>query len=357
VIPAPPDRWARLEEVLDRAMDEDPSEWPALVEAACSGDPALRAEALELLDRLRAGAVDGFLDALPLAESDPLPGSTIGPWRVVRELARGGMGQVFLARRSDGRFDLEVAVKVLHPLLFGEEARSRFSLERRILAGLAHPGIARILDAGETPDGRPYLVTELVDGHPLPRHLEEARPSIARRLDLFRQVADAVAHAHRNLLIHGDLKPSNILVTTDGHAKLVDFGIAHRVGAPPDGSRRWLTPEFAAPEQRQGEDLTTATDVFQLGLLLRSTLEGSSPTTPPPPGTLLEDLQWVIRKATSDDPALRYPSADALLSDVERACATYPVNARPATRRYRLARFLRRRRRRGGVGRRSKGLK
>ncbi len=339
-----PGRWVHLESILDRALEQDPRGWPALLDSACAGDPLLRAEAEELLDRLRDGAIAGFLEGPPVTALEPPCERTIGPWRIDRELARGGMGQVFLARRADGRFDLEVAVKLLHPLLVGPDVRRRFDRERRILASLAHPGIARLLDAGETSEGRPYLVTELVEGHPLGRHLSLACPPAALRLDLFRQVASAVGHAHRSLLVHGDLKPSNILVSQDGRTKLVDFGIAGRVGTSQGESGSWLTPEWASPEQRRGEDVTTGTDIYQLGLLLRTLFEGAAtaPGALPPP--VAEDLEWIVRRATAHEPTSRYTSVDALLADVEHAFANLPVKARPATRRDRIARLLRRRR-------------
>jgi len=382
--------WREAEPILDAALDMEPEEWPGFLDRSCGERADLRRELESLLSRW--SQLDGFLEALPLVTTeeggccpagDGLEGVRTGAYRIVRSIGAGGMGDVYLGERADGLFQRQVALKFLRPFLAPEAAR-RFDVERRVLARLEHPSVARLIDAGVASDGRPYLVTEYVDGTPIHSYCFDHRLSLEARISLFRQVVDAVEHAHRNLLVHRDLKPSNILVTREGRVKLLDFGIAkllertdhsHSPTDPPaPRGPQWLTPEFAAPEQFEGDVVTTVTDVYQLGVLLYQLLSGRLPFTegndgrqglekavlvapPPPPstvrhpdgaaglrGALGADLDAVILKALRKDPGDRYPSAGALMADLDRALASVPVSARDRTRRYRLARLFRRRR-------------
>jgi serine/threonine-protein kinase len=273
-------------------------------------------------------------------------GVELGPWRVVEELGRGGMGGVYLAERCDGQFDQRVAIKVLETTL-GLFTTQLFERERRILAALDHPGIARILDGGTTPDGRPYTVMEHVEGDAVDVHCATQRLAVEKRLALFCQIADAVAAAHRALVVHRDLKPANILVRPDGQVKLLDFGIAS-LSLPDDGVEkaertpdpRAMTPRWASPEQIAGRPVTTASDVYQLGLLLRHLLESED--------VLPRDLDAILAQACAHEPERRYDSVAELRQDVARHLQSVPVRARPAHLSYVARRFVRRHR--VGVG-------
>jgi eukaryotic-like serine/threonine-protein kinase len=391
----PPEDWSRMEEVLDRALGSEPSEWPALLDEAFRGDQPLRRAVANLL--ARRDSLGDFLQSIPVEvgldlaasnpEEDAFLGRRIGPYRIVAELGRGGMGWVFEAERADGLFRRTVALKLLRPSLADGEARARFEAERRILARLDHPSMARLIDAGTTAEGRPYLVTEFVRGVPLDIYCRERKLGLEARLELFRQVADAVQHAHQNLLVHRDLKPSNILVTPEGRIKLLDFGIAKLLTTLEDGGpapstqsgRLWMTPPYAAPEQISGEAATTAVDVYQLGVLLYELLAGRRPfhdrenrlplihqailfEDPPPPSAtartspdavspreLTEDLDAIVLKALRKRPQNRYSSPRAMVDDLERQAEGRPVEARRHTHRYRLGRFLRRHRLEAGA--------
>jgi serine/threonine-protein kinase len=282
----------------------------------------------------RLAAVLGGADDAP----EPPPhgarqGDRLGPYVVLRELGAGGMGTVFLAERADGGFDRKVAVKLLRGFPTAD-AQARLRRERRILAELDHPAIARLLDGGETEDGQPYLVIEYVEGRPL---LEAAAErDRAGRLALWRTIAEAVAHAHQRLVIHRDLKPNNVLVRADGAPKLLDFGIAKLVDAGADTdavSTRLFTPGYAAPEQRVGGAITTRTDVHALGGLLHELLRAQRPDGAPSGGALWpvpidRDLAAIIARARADDPAARYATVDALLEDVDAWTEGRAVRAR-----------------------------
>ena len=391
----PLDHWTRVKPLLEAALARPPGARAAFLRAACDGEEGeVRAEVERLL-ALHAEA-DEFFDTLgrDLGRPDPdeaaLP-ARVGPWRVVREVGRGGMGRVLLAERDDGAFAQRVAVKLVEPAAPGLARRLR--RERRILAGLDHEAIARLLDGGALPDGRPYLVMEYVAGEPLTTYAAARGLPVEKRLTLFLQVCAAVAHAHRALVVHRDLKPSNIFVA-DGPAaegahgggaprvKLLDFGIAHLLagdedadgpGPPTRTGQRALTPVYAAPEQIRGEAVTTAADVYALGVLLYELLAGRRPfgrpsggagqhaleraileDEPPPPSAavppgplrrrLRGDLDRIVLKAMAKEPPQRYGSAEALARDVERHLDGRPVEARPATVGYRARRFLRRHR-------------
>ncbi|HKH92309.1 MAG TPA: serine/threonine-protein kinase, partial [Gemmatimonadaceae bacterium] len=234
---SPTDRFVRVDSIFDAAVDIPAGERTAFIDRECGGDAALRAEVLELvrayhqsdsvLEAPAARLAAPFLEAAA-AVGGPVP-DQIGPFRVVREIGRGGMGRVFLAERADGQFEQRVAIKLIQHGAPG--VLRRFVEERRILARLEHPGIARLVDGGITDGGLPYFAMELVDGEPIDRYCDTHHLTIDQRLELFGAVCDAVAYAHQHLVIHRDLKPSNILVTTDGKVKLLDFGIAKLIGA------------------------------------------------------------------------------------------------------------------------------
>ncbi len=341
--------------------------------------------------------IDGAVaDALALAE-EPVP-ETIGPYRVLERLGEGGLATVYLAERCDRQYRMRVAIKVVKRGMDTAEILRRLRLERQILAGLDHPNVARLLDGGSTDDGRPYVVMEAIDGEPIDRHCDRRRLGLEERLQVFRKVCSAVHAAHRSLVIHRDLKPSNILVTEAGEPKLLDFGIAKLLD--PQGveqtvvrtmtGMRWLTPEYASPEQVRGEPLTTAADVYALGVLLYELLCGRRPFRfatrapaeverlvcagePPRPSTrlvapaedeppaaavaaergetperlrrrLAGDLDTIVRVAMHKEPVRRYASAQALEDDLRRYLESRPLTARPDTAVYRVRKFVRRHR-------------
>jgi serine/threonine-protein kinase len=358
------ERWSELGPLLDHALDLPPLERASwLVE--------LRARSAELASELEA-ILDGEAEAdergfLAPALGAELAGMELGAYTIERPLGRGGMGSVWLARRTDGRFEGVAAVKLLNLSLLGPGGRARFEREGSVLARLSHPNIGRLLDAGVTPAGQPYLVLEHIDGTPIDHYVSERALPTEERLRLFLQVLAAVGHAHANLIVHRDLKPSNILVTGDGTVKLLDFGIAklltgdggRRLDALTVDSGRVLTPEHAAPEQVSGGAITTATDVYLLGVLLYLLLSGRHPTaegcTSPadavralfevePTRLKLGDLDTIVRKALRKEPAERYQTVAELADDVARYLRYEPVSARGASVRYRVGKFVRRNR-------------
>jgi tRNA A-37 threonylcarbamoyl transferase component Bud32 len=261
-------------------------------------------------------------------------GSVLGRYRVVRLLGEGGMGAVYLAERIDGEVEQQVAIKVVRagtePAIFHD----RFRAERQILAALNHPGIARLFDAGHTPDGRPFLVMEYVDGVSIDQYC--ASLDVRSILKLFLLVCDAVAYAHRNLIIHRDLKPSNILIDAAGRPKLLDFGIA-KILNDTEPSRtlvRILTPDFASPEQMQGDAHTTATDVYSLGAVLAKLLSNGR--------EIPRDVDCILRQAMRSEPEERYVTVDALAADIHGFLESRPVHARAGNPWYRARKFLRR---------------
>lgn len=285
------DRWRTLEPLLDHALELAPEPRAAWLESLRASSPELAAELTALLACDDIAERGGFLSEL---SKPSLAGLRLGAYTLERELGRGGMGSVWLARRTDGRFDGLAAVKLLNISLSTASWQERFRQEGSILARLTHPGIARLFDAGVSGDGQPYLVLEYVDGQRIDTFVADRQLGVRERVQLILQVLDAVGHAHANLVIHRDLKPTNILVTAAGAVKLLDFGIASPVcagidasdtsGASSTGSAasldgaRAFTPEFAAPEQVRGEVITTATDIYGLGVLLYMLLSGHHPT-------------------------------------------------------------------------------
>ena len=381
--------WSRALEIFQDAADLAPAERERRVEAACGGDVTLRRRVDTLLsaDRQTGSRLDGsaalrfphLLDGGEL-DLDRWIGRELGPYRILSELGIGGMGAVFLGERCDGQFEQKVALKVARLGLAGDEAIRRFLAERRILAGLEHPRIARLLDGGVTSDGLPFFAMEYVEGVPIGDYCDARGLSITERIELFLGVCAAVDHAHRRLVVHRDLKPSNILVTAQGEVKLLDFGIAKLLGAGDEDTRtlgRLLTPAYAAPEQVRGERVTTATDVWALGVVLYELLVGRRPFSVPGgqeqgelaaraeparpsaavaagslPGAIRRrrrralrgDLDTILLTALRNEPDRRYPSAAALAEDLRRHLALLPIRARPDSVRYRAGRFAARHR-------------
>lgn len=374
-----PERWKRLERIFADSLAQPPSARAAFLESSCGDDVDLRSE-IEAL--LRSHDASGALDAPPYSPSAPAlqpsltAGTRLGPWRVEKLIGRGGMGEVYAAFRTDGAFEQRVALKLLRYEAVGE--MERFHAERRILARLEHPEIARLLDGGMAPDGRPYTVVEYVEGRSLTDYCRERHSSLHERLSLFAKVCDAVAFAHRNLVIHRDLKPANILVDADGGVKLLDFGIAKLLDAatlPQDAGVTIapFTPDYAAPEQLSGEPVTTATDVYALGTLLFELLTEERPLRTqglpssqalkvlmdrkaPPPSRVAQakvdaplsaralrgDLDAIVAKCLRKEAMHRYETVNALKHDLERYSRNEPVLARSGARAYVARRFVRR---------------
>jgi eukaryotic-like serine/threonine-protein kinase len=369
--PIDPAGWQRISRILDDLLEREPAARAAALDGACRGDAALRARVQALLDAdERAGR---FMET-PADESPlDLCGVVLGRYRITREIGHGGMGRVFLAERADGEFDQTVAIKVVRRGIDTADGRARFLRERQILARLEHPTIARLLDGGITPDGRPFFAMEYVDGEPITTFAHERGFDVDARLALILDVCEGVREAHRHLVVHRDLKSSNVLVTKDGAVKLVDFGVAKLLADEPDGALTRLgsgpfTPEFAAPEQIRGEPITTATDVYALGALLYDVLTGRSPhrfdsrspgeierviceqpVAPPsvaaPPRIRRQirgDVDTIVLRALEKDPARRYASVDALADDLRRYRQGRPILARRPTPAYRVRRFVQR---------------
>jgi serine/threonine protein kinase/tetratricopeptide (TPR) repeat protein len=403
--PLSPERWRAVGPYLDRALDlpaEERPGWLAFVEGQ---DATLAADLRALLAEHDALHESQFLErsvALPpQAGLSALTGQTVGAYRLVSRIGQGGMGSVWLAERCDGRFEGRAAIKLLNLALVGRAGQERFQREGTILARLTHPHIAHLTDAGVSPTGQPFLVLEHVEGQRIDQYCDGNRLDIDVRLRLFLDVLEAVAHAHANLIVHRDLKPANVLVRVDGTVKLLDFGIAKLLESdaqsggslPPEASALTregggaLTPEFAAPEQLTGGQVTTATDVYALGVLLYVLLTGQHPAgddvrspadlvraivdTEPrrvsdvcaqaedrealaqhaarcgtTPGKLCRrlqgDLDTIVAKALKKTAPERYASVTALADDVRRSLNHEPISARPDTLRYRSAKFVRR---------------
>jgi tetratricopeptide (TPR) repeat protein/predicted Ser/Thr protein kinase len=363
-----PRLWPRVEPILDAVLDLPEPQRSARAQALCGGDPDL-AQAVAHVLRAERGS-GAFLESAPAElfdlEQEPLAdteiGSSaerIGPFRITAELGRGGMGTVLLGERDDGQFEQKVAIKIFDTNMAPASARETLVRERRILARLEHPHIARIYDGGVTAAADPFFVMEFVDGRPIDEHCDAEHLGRAARLRLFLDVCEAVEYAHRRLVVHCDLKPRNILVTGAGEVKVVDFGIARRIEeeghGPSPGAGTLLTPAYAAPEQIHGEPLTTATDVYQLGLVLFELLTGRRARSAEPSENLElpsdddlgADLDAIVRRAVRSEPGERYPSVEALSADVRRYLNDEPVVARAGSFAYRAAKFARRNR--GGM--------
>jgi serine/threonine protein kinase/Tfp pilus assembly protein PilF len=281
-----------VEEIFDAAIERAPGDRHAFLLEACAGDESLIQEVVTLIDYYEhsgqvnpSPAAEESIDNAPLIEPSPLIGRRIGAYRIVREIDRGGMGTVFLAVRADDAFQKRVAIKLIKRGMDTDFVLSRFRRERQILASLDHPNIAPLLDGGTTEDGLPYFVMEYIEGQRLYHYCDAQRLNLRERINLFRQICDAVYYAHQNLVVHRDIKPSNILVTADGTPRLLDFGIAKLLNpelsldtiAPTATEMRLMTPEYASPEQVRGERVTPASDIYSLGILLFELLTGHRP--------------------------------------------------------------------------------
>ena len=402
-MPAPPgsERWRQLSPWLDRALEQPESERAQWLASLRARDAALAAELEALLGEADALDAAGYLEQGPAPPgSATLAGQTFGAYTLEELLGHGGMGSVWLAHRSDGRYEAKVAVKLLNAALMGRASEQRFRREGDVLARLTHPHITALLDAGVAPTGQPYLVLERVEGEEIDRYCDGRGFGVEARLRLFLDVLAAVAHAHANLIVHRDIKPANVLVTKSGVVKLLDFGIATLLdGDQGEGGAtqltreagRMLTPEFAAPEQLAGLPVTTATDVYALGVLLYVLLAGQHPAgatlrspagllhaiveTPAPRiseavastrsattetltanagarGTTPErlrrrlrgDLDNIVAKALKKEPLERYASVTAFAEDLRRYLASQPVSARPDSFVYRATKFIERNR-------------
>jgi serine/threonine-protein kinase len=341
-------RSRRVQELFDAAAAVDGPARADVLRRRAGGDPELVAEVEALLaaDRQPAPRLDGTAaQLLRELEDEPagtLCGETFGPYRIDAHLASGGMGEVYVATRTTVGIERRVAIKVLKQALAGAGLLARFAAERATLAALQHEHIVGFLDAGALPDGRPYLVMELVDGRPVTDWVAERGLDLPRRLELFLQVLAAVQCAHRALVVHRDLKPTNVLVTPEGTPKLLDFGIATVAaaeGSPAPGPVA-LTPAYASPEQMRGDRVGTASDVYSLGVLLDEVVRVDRGRSRVP-----ADVVAIIAKATAREPAQRYASADGFAADIRRFLCRQPVVARSGDGwKYRVACALRRNR-------------
>ena len=372
------ERWHQVDRIFQLAVEHDDDARARFLDTACGGDVELR-RAVETLLRIDAegvaaldAAIAGQDAAITGQDAVAVPeGTRVGPYRIGRLVGEGAGGAVFLAERDDARFDRQVAVKFLKQALFSREALARFHQECRLLARLEHPNVARLYDAGTTDAGVPYMVLEYVEGRPIDRFAAERALTLEATLRLFREVCAAVVYAHQRLIVHRDLKPSNVLVTADGRPKLLDFGIAKLLepadaGGPHALTRtafQPMTPQYASPEQLRGETVTTASDVFSLGLLLYELLTGTRPydvdgdagareslaagvlVVPRPSArrrSLYGDLDTITLTALAPRPERRYASAERLSDDVRRHLSGLPLEARAPTFVYRAGRFVRR---------------
>ncbi|MDX1508898.1 MAG: serine/threonine-protein kinase, partial [Woeseiaceae bacterium] len=352
------ERDRQIDELFDRALDLPPAEQRRFVEEASGDDTELAETVLRLLaaasdaqdflgesaTKLRDQAIS---DVLAGAKADDIEdtasdrtGSRIGPYRIVGRLGRGGRSTVWKAERTDEDWQQQVAIKILRRGIDTDDVVARFVAERQILLLLEHPGIATILDGGTTEDGLPYFVMQLIEGDRITDYVRDRQLPFNDRLRLLIAVAESVAFAHRHLVIHRDIKPSNILVTADGRPILLDFGIAkvidptrdEIVGARTMTEMRVLTPDYASPEQLAGEAITTASDVYQLGLLMVELLDDP----------LRGDAGIVAHKAMRPEPGERYQSVQEFIDDLQALLDDRPIRARAPSARYRLAKFMKR---------------
>ncbi|HKF42345.1 MAG TPA: protein kinase [Thermoanaerobaculia bacterium] len=388
-----PEEWGAIKEILNRALDLPEAERASFLAEACAGDTELEGRVASLIEadeRTWSLLESPAVAASSLAQAEPSmpPGERIGAYEIVDEIGHGGMGVVYLARRADEEFDKRVAIKTARIGLSDESFRVRFRTERQIVAGLDHPNIARLLDGGTSADGQPYLVMEYVEGEPLLEFCRARGLATKERLEIFLEVCAAVQYAHQHLIVHRDIKPSNILVTKEGTVKLLDFGIAKLIAPEPGGAEadrtgtlfQLLTPDYASPEQLRGEPVTTASDVYALGVVLYELLTGQKPyrvvdsspadmirivcdTEPQRPSAavlrggegrseetqklrkaLSGDLDTIVLKAMRKEPARRYASVSELAADIRRHLEGHPVSARRDSVGYRAGKFVRRHR-------------
>lgn len=409
----PKERWARIDELFHAALERPVEQRSEFLASRCGGDTTLLRDVERLVDADATDAtglsdgpvVEGFsASALVDVDSDQHANERLGSYRLLKHIGSGGMGTVWLAERDDETFTKQVAIKLIKRGMDTDDILRRFRNERQVLARLEHPNIARLIDGGASEGGLPFLVMEYVDGVPIDRYCEQHATGINGRLELFRTVCSAVQYAHQNLVIHRDLKPSNILVTSDATAKLLDFGIAkviHPEGLDTTGQQtnrdqRLITPRYASPEQTRGEAVTTASDVYSLGVILYELLTGRSPYPatdsrktleqlicdhepekpstavkrdtksrhavadrndlvtqdasstdrhrPSPTALLPSDLDWVVLKALRKNPQDRYATVEQLSDDIQRFLQDRPVQARPPSLPYQLRKLVKRNR-------------
>jgi non-specific serine/threonine protein kinase/serine/threonine-protein kinase len=396
-----PERWQQVKQVLATALEVSPDERPAFLDRNCEGDDSLRHDVEKLLaDEHQLS--HGFLDHVGLATAAAaiLPadesfwiGRRVGPYKITEQIGAGGMGEVYRAVRVDDHYKKEVALKVISAGRHSGFVTDRFRNERQILATLDHPNIAHLLDGGATEDGTLYFVMELIEGQPITEYCQQRRLSVPQRLRLFSQVCAAVQYAHQRLIIHRDIKPGNILVTPEGTPKLLDFGIAKIIGIEPEFPQvdatltafRVLTPRYASPEQMKGEPMTTASDVYSLGVVLFELLAARSPygratsrptemeravcdVEPERPSVVVRksesigdgnvrnnfserlakqlsgDLDNIVLMALRKEPARRYQSVEQFAEDIRRHLEDVPILARNVTAWYRTSKFVSRHR-------------
>jgi len=357
-----PEHWLQIKAIVNTSLDCEAEQRDAYLQRACQGDSMLLHDVTSLLASYE-GLGDFLATSVMEDDDEELPaGTRIGQYEIQETIAEGGMGTVYRAVRASD-FEKQVALKVVKRGMDTNFILRRFRYERQILAHFDHPNIARLLDGGAAGDGRPYLVMEYIEGRPITAYADEHRLTVSERLQLFRTVCSAVQYAHQNLVVHRDLKAGNILVTADGTPKLLDFGIAKLIESDADrtaASVRLMTPECASPEQVLGEPITTATDIYALGVLLYELLTGSRPyqftartpeqirhlvceTDPKKPSAvrrLAEDLDHIVLRAMHKDPARRYLSAEQLSEDLRRFLVGLPVSARSDTAWYRVTKFV-----------------
>ncbi|WP_298466071.1 serine/threonine-protein kinase [uncultured Erythrobacter sp.] len=335
--------------LFEAMLDIDESEREAWLEKETSGDFALKQRVTAIIEaeRLLSLGTGAYIEAV---ETEPPP-ERIGAYRITDVIGSGGMGTVFAAERDEGDFDHSVAIKLIKPGIFTEQLVTRFNRERQILAGLNHPNITRLFDGGTTDNGQPYIVMERIDGVPLVDWLTGTKPDLETRLRLFLQVCSAAGHAHRNLVVHRDLTPANVLVDQDGDAKLIDFGIARPEGeammpmAGEGGENApvravTMTPGYAAPERIAGDAATVLSDIYSAGKMLEALL----------PAGASDELKAIVTKAAADNPDDRYLSTDALADDIQAILDERPVGAVPDTAGYRFRKWTLRNRALAGVG-------
>jgi len=401
-----PDRWDQVKSALSAALDAEAGETSSCLDELCGDDRQLRIEVEKLLalkDDPDLALLESASVALGMELDEPAKspwiGRRVGPYEIVEQIGSGGMGEVYRAVRADDAYRKEVAVKLVRLDSNSSIVVARFRAERQVLAGLEHPNIARLLDGGTTDSGIPYFAMELVEGEPLYEYCDSHKLNTSKRLELFLQICSAVQYAHRRLIVHRDLKPGNILVTVDGTPKLLDFGIAKILDAAPDANEstatmfRFLTPEYASPEQVRGEPVTTASDVYSLGLLLYEMLTGHRPyravrdapheiaraiceTDPEKPSTVVlrtgqgaktsrardispqaisalrdgspeklrrrlrGDLDNIVLTALHKEPDRRYSSVEQMATDIRRHLDHLPISATNDTIRYRMSKFI-----------------
>lgn len=365
-------RWREIKEILENALEIPTENRAGFLAEKCADDADLRREVESYL----AFETNDALDCASFGASANFIGENFGSYKIIKKIGEGGMGAVFLAERADGEFHRQVAVKIVRGGLASDAVLRRFLNERQILAELEHPNIARLIDGGTNRAGAPFFVLEYVDGLPVTEYAKKKDLSVSARLDLFRQICAAVQYAHKNLVIHRDLKPSNILITDACEPKLLDFGIAKILKQDGDETQTKqfaFTPDYASPEQKRGEKLTTATDVYSLGVILHELLTGNRPpntenekrktknekstnsnkhtaqdqrqrTKDQTPKTVSIELKNIVAKALCEEPERRYSSIEHFSEDVRRYLRGLPVAARPNSFSYRASKFISRNR-------------